>query len=57
MAEVTQINRQAIRIGSLSVLAPEDVMVFCEAYSFTEVADALSISRDNAFSHTHTPNN
>ena len=55
VAEVAQIDRHTVCIGSLAVFTTEDVVLLRRAETPTEEAHALPVAFDNAFTHIHTP--
>ena len=54
VAEVAQMHRQAVCIGSLAVFTTEDEVALCWANSPTQIADTLPCI-DDALTHIHTP--
>ena len=55
VAEVAQIDRHAVCIGSLAVFATEDVVLLGLSKPLADVAHTLPVTLDDALSHIHTP--
>lgn len=55
MAEVAQIDRHTVCIGSLAVFTTEDVMLLRLSKPLADVAHTLPVTFDDALTHIHTP--